>query len=231
MKKAYSPNEISRIRSKLLPWGEKWSSVFGYPSVTETWFICGHSASGKSSFVMQLGKELCQFGRVLYVSYEEGVRASFRRRIGYLKMDEVQGNFRVVTNDSPEELRERLSKPKSARFVIIDSTQQSGMNYPELEHLVKDFPHKSIIFVSQERRGQPLGTAAVRLRYLAGVKVWVRGFKAFCQGRENENAGAYYPVWEEGIVRTGMEVTGAVTPSPSGMEAPAEPSLTEKEQL
>lgn len=215
MRKAYSPNEISRIRVKLLPWGEPWCTVFGYPSLTETWFICGHSASGKSSFVMQLGKELCHFGRVLYVSYEEGVRPSFRRRIGYLKMDEVQGSFRVVTNDSPEELRERLSKPKSARFVIIDSTQQSGMNYPELEHLVKDFPNKSFIFVSQERRGQPLGTAAVRLRYLAGVKVWVRGFKAFCQGRETENAGAYYPVWEEGIIRTGVEV-------------PSEPSLTEK---
>lgn len=205
MRKAYSPNDISRLRSRLLPWGEKWSSVFGYPSITETWFICGHSASGKSSFVMQLGKELCRFGRVLYESYEEGVRPSFRRRIGYLKMDEVQGSFRVVTDDSPDELRERLSKPKSARFVIIDSCQQSGMCYNEIEQLVKDFPHKSFIFVSQEMRGQPLGRTAVRLRYLAGVKVWVRGFKAFCQGRENENAGAYYPVWEEGIMRTGLE--------------------------
>ena len=205
MRKSYSPNDIRKLRVDLLPWDEKWSSVFGCPAMNETWFVCGHSAGGKSSFVMQLSKELCRFGRVLYVSYEEGVRPSFQRRINYLNMDEVQGLFRVVTMDSYDELRSRLSKPKSARFVVIDSIQESGMGYPQLESLVKDFRRKCFVFVSQEMRGQPLGRTAVRLRYLAGVKVWVRGFKAFCQGRESESAGAYYTVWEDGVVRTSLE--------------------------
>ena len=206
MRKPYSPREIRRLSTQLLDWDEEWSSVFGHPAVNESWFVCGSSGGGKSSFVMQLSKELCRFGRVLYASYEEGVRPSFRRRISYLRMDEVQGRFHVVTDDSYEELRARLSKPKSARYVVIDSIQESGMNYPELEALVKDFSRKGFVFVSQEMRGQPLGRTAVRLRYLAGVKVWVRGYKAWSQSRESCSPGAYYTVWEEGVARIELNV-------------------------
>ena len=206
MRKAYSPRDVERLHSEVLEWDERWSSVFGRPSVTETWFISGASASGKSSFVMQLGKELCQFGSVLYVSYEEGVRPSFRRRMGYLHMDEVQGNFRVVADDCYEELLERLGRHKSARFVIVDSFQESGWSYAQAENIIRRFPRKGFIFVSQEHRGQPMGKPATRLRYKAGVKVRVNGFRAFCQGRESENAGAYLTVWEEGLVRTSLEL-------------------------
>ena len=76
---------------------------------------------------MQLGKELCRFGRVLYESYEEGVRPSFRRRIGYLKMDEVQGSFRVVTNDNPDELRDLAAAPLALGYVIPAIRAHSGL--------------------------------------------------------------------------------------------------------
>ena len=206
MKKSYSPKEIRRLSTQLLDWDEEWSSVFGNPALNENWFICGSSGSGKSSFVMQLSKVLCRFGRVLYVSYEEGIRPSFRRRISYLRMDEVQGLFRVVTSETYDDLRARLSKPKSARFVVIDSVQMSGMDYPHLESLTREFSRKSFIWVSQERRGQPLGSTALRLRYLAGVKVWVRGYKAWSQSRESCSPGAYYTVWEEGVARIELNV-------------------------
>ena len=55
-KRAYSPRDIAAKTYVTIPWGEKWSKVFGYPSITETWFVSGSSASGKSSFVMQLAK-------------------------------------------------------------------------------------------------------------------------------------------------------------------------------
>ena len=71
-KRAYSVRDIEAKKWVTLPWGEKWSSPFGYPADNARWFISGASASGKSSFVMQLAKELCNYGRVLYMSYEEG---------------------------------------------------------------------------------------------------------------------------------------------------------------
>ena len=147
MKRAYSPKEIAAKKWVTLPWDEKWSKPFGFPAENASWFISGASASGKSSFVMQLGKELCNYGTVLYMSYEEKINQSFQRRMGYLKMNEVQGKFRVVTEGSLEEVIARLKKPKSPKFIIIDSFQVAGWDYPQAVELMETFPKRS-----EERR-------------------------------------------------------------------------------
>ena len=201
--RAYSPREVSAKKWVTLPWGEEWSGPFGHPAENASWFISGASANGKSSFVMQLAKEFCKYGTVLYLSYEEGVSQSFQRRMGYLHMDEAQGKFRVATSDTFEELEARLEKPKSAKFVIVDSFQVSGWdNYDMAVALMRRFPRKCFVFVSQEDKSQPTGKPARRLRYICDMKVRVMGYKAYCMGRSTENAGSYYVVWKEGILRT-----------------------------
>ena len=114
----------------------------------------------------------------------------------------MQGRFRIATADTIEELTARLKCKKSPKFVIIDSFQAAGWEYPETEALIKNFPRKCFIFVSQEHKGQPMGKAAIRLKFFAGVKVRVSGYKAYCQGRFIPAPGAYYPVWPEGILKT-----------------------------
>ena len=206
MKRAYSPKEIAATKWVTLPWGEKWSKPFGEPADNASWFISGASASGKSSFVMQLAKELCKYGPVLYLSYEEGVNQSFQRRMDYLGMDEVQGRFRVVTDDSYDELVERLRKPKSPKFVIVDSFQvavdDAGFSYEKAVELMKRFPKKCFIYISQEDKSQPTGKPARRLRYICDMKVRVMGYKAYCMGRAIGEAGTYYVVWKEGLIQT-----------------------------
>ena len=202
MKRAYSPKEIAGKTYKTLPWSGRWEAAFGLPETRSTWFVCGPSASGKSSFVMQLAWELTHYGKVLYLSYEEGLNQSFQERLLRFEMDKRQGWFRVATTDTLVELRERLEKRHSAKFVIVDSFQLSNWSYPDTESLVRMFPQKSFIFVSQEEKGQPLGKPARRLRYLADVKVRVSGFRAYCQGRFNPEAGNSFVVWEEGVLRT-----------------------------
>lgn len=206
MKRAYSPKEIAAKKWVTLPWGEKWSKPFGEPADNASWFISGASASGKSSFVMQLAKELCKYGPVLYMSYEEGVNQSFQRRMDYLGMAEVQGRFRVVTDDSYDELVERLRKPKSPKFVIVDSFQvavdDAGFSYEKAVELMKRFPKKCFIYISQEDKSQPTGKPARRLRYICDMKVRVMGYKAYCQGRAIGEAGTYYVVWKEGLIQT-----------------------------
>lgn len=202
MKRAYSPKEIVKKTYKTLPWGGRWEEAFGLPEENSTWFISGASAGGKSSFVMQLARELTNYGQVLYLSYEEGLSQSFQERLLLFELDKKQGKFRVVTSDTVEDLTERLKKRHSAKFIIVDSFQLSGWEWPETLELVRTFSKKSFIFISQEAKSQPLGKAAVRLRYLAGVKVRVVGYKAYCQGRFNKDAGNAFVVWEEGVLRT-----------------------------
>lgn len=205
-KRAYSPKEVLAKTYKTLPWGPKWSVPFGEVPVNETWFISGASASGKSSFVMQLAKELCNYGTVLYLSYEEGVSMSFQERLKREKMNEVQGRFRTVVGDTYDDLVERLRRPKSAKFVIIDSFQDSKLTYEEVEALITRFHRKSFIFISQEYKGQPTGKPAGRVKYKAGIKIRVSCYKAYCQGRFTANPEAYYVVWEEGILRTSNNI-------------------------
>ena len=202
MKRAYSPKEIAKKTYKTLPWGGRWEESFGLPEERATWFISGASASGKSSFVMQLAYELTHYGQVLYLSYEEGLNQSFQERMLRFDLDKRQGWFRVVTNDTLEDLTERLKKRHSAKFIIVDSFQLAYWGYPETEALVKMFPKKCFIFISQEEKGQPTGKPARRPRYLADVKVRVQGFRAYCQGRFNPDAGNSFVVWEEGVLRT-----------------------------
>ena len=205
-KRAYSPKEIAAKKWVTLPWCEQWSNPFGFPADNASWFISGASAQGKSSFVMQLGKELCKYGHVLYMSYEERVNQSFQHRMDYLGMNEVQGRFRVATDDSIEELAERLAKPKSPKFIIVDSYQVAyddfGWTYPAAVALMRRFNRKCFIFISQEDKSEPTGKPARRLRYICDMKVRVMGYKAYCLGRSIGEAGNHYVIWKEGILKT-----------------------------
>lgn len=206
VKRAYSPREIRKMVHVPIPWDGEWKKVFGCPDINDTWFISGSSASGKSSFCMQLAKKLCEFGGVLYVSLEERLSMSFQQRICRFHMEEVQRKFRVTTDGDMENLRERLHKRKSAKFIIVDSFQFAQTNfdwdYKQTAQLVDEFPRKCFIFISQEKKSEPMGGAAVRLRYLAGVKVRVTGYKAMCLGRFVDEAGAEFKVWEDGVIQT-----------------------------
>lgn len=204
--RAYSVKEVSRIKTRELALDGDWQAAFGNPSWTERWMVSGQSASGKSSFVMQLAKKLCEYGGVLYMSLEEGVGLSFKERLARFKMDEVQGRLRIITDGSMEALRARLSRHHSAHFVIVDSYQFAGWSYEETMELVKEYGRKSFIFVSQEDKGRPMGKAAVRLKYACGVKIRTMGFRAYCQGRYIGEAAAYWTIWKEGAMRVWNEV-------------------------
>ena len=199
-KRAYSPKEIVKMKRYPLKLEGEWKEAFGEPEENDTWFISGPSASGKSSFVMQLAKMLCGMGGVLYMSLEEKTNLSFQRRLELFKMKDVQGKLRVITEPDIEDLKARLHKRKSAKFVIVDSFQYTGWDFKMTKSLIDEFPRKCFIFISQEDKGRPLGKAAVRLKYEAGVKVRTQGYRAYCQGRYSDNVSEYYTIWEERAV-------------------------------
>ena len=205
--RAYNPREVSQKKYEVIKWNGQWRESFGCPAMNETWFISGASAQGKSSFVMQLAKKLCEYGKVLYVSAEEGIRQSFQRRLKMFEMNSVGRKLSIIEDPDINLLKERLSKPKSPRFIIIDSFQMANWTYQDAMELIETFNKKSFIFISQEYKSRPMGADAVRLRYAAGVKIRVSGFMALCSGREKETAGGGgFVVWDEGAIRYGNKI-------------------------
>lgn len=185
-----------------LPFEGEWLHAFGNPSLYETWYIDGMSASGKSTFIMRLCKKLCQYGKVLHVNLEEYKKLSFKKRVKRMKMSEHKGRWQEVGPVDFRELSKKLESPKMANFIVIDSIQYMGLTFQQIKELFIDkFPKKSFIFISQMKDGQPKGKTADDMKFEAGVKIRTIGFRAYCQGRYVEDAATYYTIWEEGAIK------------------------------
>lgn len=71
--------------------------LYRAPARNGVWIVWGASGNGKSSFVMQLAKYLCSFGKVIYDSLEESTGLSFQMSLKRHKMDEVRKRLVILT--------------------------------------------------------------------------------------------------------------------------------------
>jgi hypothetical protein len=175
----------------------KWEEAFGAPERTGVWFVWGNSGNGKTSFIMQLCKELCKYGRVAYDSLEEGDSLSMQNTLIRFGMGAVNRKFLLLNCEPIDELSERMSKHKSPDFYIIDSFQYARMSYREYIRFKEVHRDKLIIFISHADGRNPEGRAAKSVMYDATLKIWVEGYKAFSKGRFIGPTGEYV-IWPEG---------------------------------
>lgn len=108
MKRAYSPTEVQQMNIPSFPFEGKWEAAFGHPDRTGVWIIWGESGNGKSSFVMQLAKYLCQWCTVAYDSLEESTSLSFQNTLNRERMEEVNYKFKILDREPMDDLSERL---------------------------------------------------------------------------------------------------------------------------
>jgi len=198
MKQALSVTRVLSMKKEKLPFEGRWADAFRQPEKTGVWFIWGNSGNGKSSFVMQLCKELSKYGNVLYDSLEEGVCLTMQDTLRRFNMQEVKKKFSLLDCESITDLSTRLSKRKSADFVIIDSIQHSRLNYVKYLALKNKHPKKLLVFISQSEGRKPLGRSAVNIMYDATLKIWIEGYRAFSKGRFIGDTGKF-DIWKKGI--------------------------------
>ena len=110
LKRAYSPNEVLAMKIPRYEFTGKWLASIGRPARSGVWIIWGASGNGKSSFVMQLAKYLCTFGRVIYDSLEESTSLSLQLSLKRHKMDEVKKRLLILDREPMEQLEERLKR-------------------------------------------------------------------------------------------------------------------------
>lgn len=197
MGRALTVNEVISRKRHTFPFTGAWADAFGQPECTGIWFIWGNSGNGKSSFLMQLCKELCKYDRVLYDSMEEGTSLTMHQSLQRHGMNEAGRRFRLLDDEDVDELSERLSKRKSWNIVVIDSFQYTGLTYEGYKALKRRCKDKLLIFISHAQGRSPRGSAATSVMYDATLKIWVEGFKAFSKGRFIGPTGEY-TIWDEG---------------------------------
>lgn len=196
MGRALTVTDILKVKHEGLKFSGAWADAFGEPERRGVWFIWGQSGSGKTSFTMQLCKELARFGKVAYDSLEEGDSLSMRNAIMRAGMADVKNNFLLLNCENMKDLTERLTKRKSPDFIVIDSFQYTQMSYKDYIKFKEANAQKLIIFISHADGHNPAGGSARSVMYDATMKIWVEGYKAFSKGRFF-GPTAEYTIWEE----------------------------------
>ncbi|WP_295990539.1 AAA family ATPase [uncultured Alistipes sp.] len=196
MKRTLSVNQVLQVRNDTLPLTGGWRECFGEIDRTGILFVYGPSTSGKSSAALCLAKELAQFGRVLYLSNEEGFRTSFQERLRRFTATDCGARIQFVCHETVGELIERLGKRRSADFVVIDSVQDSKILRSEYENLKRLSARKMFIFISRVEGRQPVGRLARQIKFDADLKVWVEGGRVISEGRYIGPVG-HFDVLEE----------------------------------
>lgn len=197
MGRAYSVNQVLQMNKKTFPFEGKWHEAFGEPEKVGVWFIWGNSGNGKSSFVMQLCKELTKYGKVGYNSLEEGTALTMQASLERFNMQEVGRKMVILDCEPMNVMSERLLKRKSPEIMVIDSFQYSQLNYRSYLELKQKHKNKLLIFISHADGKQPSGRSAKSVMYDATLKVWVEGYTAFSKGRFIGETGKYV-IWDKG---------------------------------
>lgn len=202
LKRAYSVDEVLNMNIPSYDFTGQWKAAIGNPARSGTWIVWGESGNGKSSFVMQLVKYLCGFGKVIYDSLEEGTSLSFQKSLQRHGMLEARRRLTILDREPIDQLRERLDRRKSAAIVVIDSLQYSGLNFRSYQRLKESYPGKLFIFISHADGDRPKGAFAERVEYDSDVKIMVSCFKASCKSRFREGVEwETITVWKEGAVK------------------------------
>jgi hypothetical protein len=197
-KRKISVQEIMSKNYKDIELHGNWKTLIGEPERSGSWLLWGQSFNGKTSFCMQLAKELAKNEKVLFNSLEEGSRKSMKRAIVRNRMTEVQYNFHVI-QETMDELNERLNKPRAEKIIFIDSLQCAELSKVSYLKLLRDHPDKLFIFISHAEGKQPQGRFAGFVRYLSDVKIRIEGYKAFVMSRaSNDATEAEFIIWHKG---------------------------------
>ncbi|MDD3039636.1 hypothetical protein [Bacteroides sp.] len=196
IRSARGVRDVLSMKFSTLPFEGDWQAAFGTPERRGVWFIWGNSGNGKTSFVMQLCKTLCRFGRVAYDSMEEGACLTMQNTLIRFNMQEVNRRFLLLDNESIEHLSIRLKRQKSPDFVVIDSFQYTQMTYRQYIEFKEKHRDKLLIFISHATGRLPTGRSAKSVMFDATLKIYVEGFRAFSKGRFIGPLG-HYDIWRE----------------------------------
>ena len=180
MGKILGIKQFLQERKKAMDFSGSFYHLLGRPEPQGAWIIWGQSGSGKTTFTCRLAKYLAEFGRVAYLSLEEGDSLSLQRSFQDAGMMEVNGRV-VLLDMNFDEMVEKLAKPKSWDIVIIDSLQYAR---------------------SHADGKNPKGGVADSIRYDCSCKIYVEGFRAVAASRYLDHGQKSHPfiIWEEKAV-------------------------------
>lgn len=184
-----------RKKYKLLPFTGRFADSFGQPERGSRWLIYGPSGSGKTEFAVQLSKYFTNFGKVLYVSREQGDSSSLQL---CFKRNKLERNTRIALGVDYDvtTLCAELDKTRNAyEFIIIDSLDYLLMTAEDYKHLNERYPAKTFVFISWMQGSRPKSAYARAIEYMVDVKITTKNYVAEPRCRYGGNED--FIIWDK----------------------------------
>jgi predicted ATP-dependent serine protease len=197
--RAYSYEDIERIKFKTVKIDEEWKEHLGEPQLGNShWLVYGGSGQGKTSYVLQAVKQICvNSQKVHYNTSEEGMKKGFKMALKRNNMKGVPGfNYH---KENIVELTARLSRQRQPKIVVIDSVQYF-FRKKRSEHyfdFISQFQDTTFIWISGADGKKPKGKIADDIYYDADIVINVTDYQAVIEKNRFE---AYEPriIWQQG---------------------------------
>lgn len=168
--------------------------------------VKGFSGNGKTELVVLLAKLLSYFGKVAWLSYEQGHGADLQMATMRNDMEDHSGAFYPVDpweNLKPgvsllEDLDSFLGKRNSPDFIIIDSWDDTGFTYADYQYLKNKYSKKKgIVIIGRcSKSGKMIKKVCEDIGFNAHMTLFVSDYIAY---PEKNRLGGTEPfvIWEE----------------------------------
>lgn len=143
--KSISSKELRSKSFDVLPIEGQWEAFLGHPERGFLLMLHGTPFSGKSSLCLRLLDYLSAFGSCLYISAEEGISESFKRKVQ--KHLSPSSEVTIVEDRFASSIKRTVPK---FDFAVIDSIQAATLSTEDLESLIGE--KTSIIGVLQSTK-------------------------------------------------------------------------------
>jgi KaiC/GvpD/RAD55 family RecA-like ATPase len=185
MSRALTLGNLYSKRHKTIVIDGIWADVMGEPEQNGVWLIWGKEKNGKTWFALKLAEYLSTFGKVLYVSAEEGTDKTFVDACRRAKLNPNNRSLHFEEYISIEELDVKLSQRKSAKYVFIDNITIYADEFKGgvLREFVKKHSSKLLIFLAHEDRKEPYTSSAKLVKKIAKIIFYIKGLSAEVSGR------------------------------------------------
>jgi hypothetical protein len=172
--------------------------AFGNPQDRGVWFVWGASASGKSSFLMQLAKTFAELDlKVLYnLLEEEPSDSDYIDRTKLFNMQDHKTKF-YTASYTPSELKAHL-KSSRTKVVFIDSLPYFTKDWQTYMDLKRSFPSMIFVFSAHAKGKNPKTDIEDRVMFDAKMKIYIEGYLATCKGRTIGANGGQFIIYKEG---------------------------------
>lgn len=197
--RAYSYEDIERIKFKTIKIDDEWKDHLGEPQLGNShWLVYGGSGQGKTSYVLQVVKQICMNSqKAHYNTSEEGMKKGFQMALKRNNMKGVPGfNYH---QENVTQLTARLSRQRQAKIVVIDSVQYffRKMRTEHYFDFISKFQDTTFIWISGADGNKPKGQIANDIYFDADIVIKVENYQAIIEKNRFE---AYEPriIWQEG---------------------------------